>query len=132
MKWLSNHPDAFELVNLRWLESGHGPYLVRQDGCPPCEDRVPPEGRYFLMKDGVWLLNVTFCNLSPEERRRGLYDSVEEVFAAIERLGPRPVVDDRLPEGMSREAMIAGLEATAREFLDKSQHYPASPLSAYR
>ncbi|MCB1078132.1 MAG: hypothetical protein KDM63_15975 [Verrucomicrobiae bacterium] len=132
MKWLSNHPDAFELVNLRWHESGHGPYLIRQDGCPPCDDRVPPEGRYFLQKDGTWLLNVTFCNLSRDAQSQGLYNSIQEVFAIIETLDSHPKVDSTLPEGMSHEALISGMSQTAREFLDKSHHYPSAPLSAYR
>jgi hypothetical protein len=132
MKWLSNHPDAFELVNLRWHESGHGPYLIRQDGCPPCDTRVPPEGRYFLMKDGTWLLNITYCNLPRPEQARGLYESIQEVFATIEGLDSKPVVDSALPEGISHESLLSGMGQTAREFLDKSQHYPSSPLSAYR
>ena len=131
MKWLSNRREDFELVNLHWHEGGHGPYLIRQDGCPPCDDRVPPEGRYFLMKDGTWLLNITFCNLPREEQSRGIYESIPEVAATIDALGSRPSVNSRLPEGMSHEAMLAGLKAAAREFLDKSQHYPAAPLSQY-
>ncbi len=132
MKWLTNHPDDFEIVNLKWNDSGHGPYLVRQDGCPPCDDRVLPEGRYFLMKDGTWMLNVTFCNLSEPDRDRGLFESVTAVFATVESLPSSPAVDLHLPEGMSREAMIDGMSRTAREFLDKSHHYPAFRLDDLR
>jgi hypothetical protein len=128
MKRLTNRAEDMELVNLHWHADGHGPYLIRQDGRPPSVDRVLPEGRFFLMKDGTWLLNITFCNLPREAQSRGLYDSIPEVYATIESLGSDPVVDHHLPEGMSADAMLEGLRAAAREFLDKSQHYPATRL----
>ena len=132
VKWLSNHPNDFEIVNLKWNDSGHGPYLVRQDGCPPSDDSVPPEGRYFLMKDGTWMLNITFCNLAEKDRDRGLYATVEEIFTTIDSLESSPSVDLHLPEGMSRESMIEGMSRTAKEFLDKSRHYPAFRLDDLR
>lgn len=128
VKSLSNRPDDFEIVNLKWNDSGRGPYLVRQDGSPPSDERVLPEERFFLMKDGTWMLNVTFCNLPEKDRSRGIYQSVDEIFAIIGTLRSTPVVDDRLPEGMSAESLIAGMGRTAREFLDKSHGYPSFRL----
>ena len=76
------------------------------------------------------LLNITFCNLSDAEQRRGIFESIAEIYEVVSSLPSKPVCDPHLPEGMSNEEMLAKMGRKAREFLDKTRHLPASSLKA--
>jgi hypothetical protein len=72
---------------------------------------------FLLRNDGVWVLNVAVFSLSEQEQQRSLYQTSADVIKALESLRGEPVVEDKLPEGVSREEALAGAESTASRIL---------------
>ena len=111
MRTLTNDYHDFELVNLKFSESGRGPYSIRQDGVPSGAD-IQQEDRYLLRKDGVWVLNFRVFLLSEEDQQQFLYDSIGEVQGIIQNLSGKPTVEAGLPDGKSREELLQAADTT--------------------
>lgn len=109
MPAISHSVDRFKLLNLGYQPGGKGPYVIRQDGHRP-GSMTMEEHRFYLLKDGSWMLNYAFFLLPEDEQKRHLFESLQEVFAAIEDLaGKKVVVHDQLPEGATREKILASM-----------------------
>jgi hypothetical protein len=72
---------------------------------------------YLLRDDGVWVLNLAVFALTEKEQQRFLYPTSTEVMKALETLPGEPVVEDKLPEGVSAAEIMAGAESTASRIL---------------
>src|SRR6266481_3482922 len=92
MRTLTNDYNDCELLNLGYNTNGHGPYVVR--------------------KDGTWVLNVTVLTLPEKEQEQFIFQNAAELYATVEDLGGKPVVEDALPVGKSRAELDAAIETT--------------------
>lgn len=108
MSALANDYTRCELINLGYDSDGRGPYVIRQDGYPPNTMTFEVD-RYYLRRDGTWLINFAMFALSEREKEEFVYESVEAVIALLEGLTGDPAVEYRLPEDKS----IAELRAAA-------------------
>lgn len=121
MPVLSHQPDRFHLINLRLNRDGKGPYVIRQEGYPPGSMSMANH-RYFLLKDGSWMLNYAFFLLSEKEQEEHFLAELKDVFEAIDRLAGNPVVvHDELPEGTTKESILAGVRQTGNHLLTRLQ-----------
>jgi len=112
MRILSNDYKDCELLNLGTNKSGHGPYVIRQDGVPPGSSSSQ-EDRFLLRKDGTWVLNITAFTLpEKEQEQQFVFQSAAELYATIQELGGNPVVEAALPPGKSRAELNAAIETT--------------------
>jgi hypothetical protein len=111
MRILTNDYKDCELLNLATNRNGHGPYVVRQDGVPPDSSRSQ-EDRFLLRKDGTWVLNVTAFTLPEKEQEQFVFQNAAELYATVQELGGKPVVEDALPPGKSRAELDAAIETT--------------------
>ena len=111
MPAISNSLDRFKLLNLGYLRGGRGPYAIRQDGYAPGSMTLD-ENRFILMDDGSWMLNYRFFLLPEEEQEKQLFGSLPEVFEALDALaGKEVVVHDQLPNGATKEMVLARMRA---------------------
>jgi len=109
MSTISHAVDRFKLLNLGYLRGGKGPYVIRQDGYAP-GSMTMEEHRFYLLEDGSWMLNYAFFLLPAEEQEKHLFGSLNEVFKAIDDLaGKKVVVHDKLPDGATKEQILAGM-----------------------
>ena len=111
MRILTNSYNDCELLNLGTNKNGHGPYVVRQDGVPP-ESSSSQEDRFLLRKDGTWVLNITVFTLPEKEQEQFIFQNAAELYATVQELGGKPVVEDALPPGKSRAELNAAIETT--------------------
>jgi hypothetical protein len=117
MPTISHAVDQFKLVNLGFLRGGRGPYVIRQDGHPP-GSMTFEELRFFLLADGSWMLEYAFYLLPEEEQEKHLFGSLHDVFEVIDELAGKPVVvHDRLPEGVTREVILARMRETGNRLI---------------
>ena len=72
---------------------------------------------FLLRHDGVWVLNLAVFALTEAEQQRFLYATAVDVMKALDSLTGDPVVEDKLPEGVSRNELLAGAETTASRIL---------------
>ena len=72
MRILTNDYKDCELLNLGTNKSGHGPYVIRQDGVPP-GSLSSQEDRFLLRKDGTWVLNITAFTLPERSKSSSLF-----------------------------------------------------------
>jgi hypothetical protein len=109
MAAISHSVNQFKLLNLGYLRGGKGPYVIRQDGHAPGSITME-QHRFYLLDDGSWMLNYAFFLLPEEEQQQHLFGSLQEVFAAIDELaGKKVVVNDKLPEGATKEKIMASM-----------------------
>jgi hypothetical protein len=108
MRTLTNDYNDCELLNLGYNRNGHGPYVVRQDGVAP-ESLRTQEDRFYLRKDG---LNVTALTLPEKEQEQFIFENAAELYATVQDLGGKPVVEDTLPPGKSRAELDATIETS--------------------
>jgi hypothetical protein len=116
MPTISNNYQRCEMLNLGSGPGGRGPFAIRQEGSAPGSMSMKQE-RFLLRDDGVWVLNLTVFALSEAQQQRFLYPTAAHVMRALENLESDPVVDDRLPEGVSQSELLAGAENTASRLL---------------
>lgn len=117
MPLISHQPDRFQLINLRLNKDGKGPFMIRQEGYPPGSTNMANH-RYFLLKDGSWMLNYAFFLLDEKEQEEHFLPELEDVFEAIDKLaGKRVVVHDKLPEGSTKESILRGVRETGSHLL---------------
>ena len=128
MSAISHSIDKFKLLNLGYLRNGKGPYAIRQDGYAP-GSMTMDEHRFILMEDGSWMRNHAFFLLPEEEQEKALFGSLNEVFKAIDDLaGKDVVVRDDLPEGATKEKVIAGIRATESRLAKRIDEAKAGSL----
>ena len=112
MRILTNDYNDCELLNLGTNQSGHGPYVIRQDGVPPGSPSSQ-EDRFLLRKDGTRVLNITAFTLREKEQdQQFIFQNAAELYATVQELGGNPVVEDALPPGKSRAELNAAIETT--------------------
>lgn len=116
---LSHHPDRFQLVNLRLQKDGKGPYMIRQEGYAPGSTSMANH-RFFLLKDGTWLLNYAFFMLDEKEQETHFLADLEEVFETVDQLAGKSVVaQEKLPEGATKESIMQAVRQTGSRVLQR-------------
>jgi predicted component of type VI protein secretion system len=128
MRTLTNDYNDCELLNLGYNTNGHGPYVVRQDGVAPNSLRTQ-EDRFYLRKDGTWVLNVTVLTLPEKEQEQFIFQNAAELYATVEDLGGKPLVEDALPVGKSRAELDAAIETTISKFWSRISEARATRLT---
>ena len=107
MPALSNDPARCEVMNLSWEQTGHGPYLVRQEGYAPGSVDFRPQ-RFILQKDGCWLINLAFVMLPEAEQEGQLFHHLTNALILLGALSDKPVTaDDKLPQDTGAEEIMA-------------------------
>jgi len=96
MSALANDYQSCELINLGYDSDGRGPYVIRQEGYPPNTMTFEVD-RYYLRRDGTWLINLAMFALPENEKEDFVYESVEAVITLLEGLTGDPTVDYHLP-----------------------------------
>ena len=129
MQILTNACKDCVLLNLGTNKSGHGPYVIRQDGVPPGSSSSE-EGRFLLRKDGTWVLNITAFTLpEKEQEQQFIFQNPAELYATVQELGGNPVVEDKLPPGKSRVELNAAIETTISRVLSQVKEARAKRLT---
>jgi hypothetical protein len=111
MRNLTNDYRDCELLNLGYNRDGRGPYILRQEGVPP-DSVTAEEDRFLLRKDLTWVINLTVFTLPEKEQEQFIFKDIPEIYAAVEKLIGKPVVEDALPPGKSRAELSAAIETT--------------------
>lgn len=109
MRTLTNDSRDFLLVNLGFAASGRGPYSIRQDGAPP-GSLTQEEDRYFLRKDGTWVLNFVLY-LDESKVPEFLYENIVEAHERILTLTGKPTVCDDVPEGTTKADIMRAMDS---------------------
>ncbi|QIF03247.1 hypothetical protein [Roseimicrobium sp. ORNL1] len=110
MSALANDYTRCELINLGYDSDGRGPYVIRQEGYPPNTMTFEVD-RYYLRRDGTWLINLAMFALPEKEKDDFVYESVEAVIVLLEGLTGEPSVEYHLPEGKSIPELRAAAES---------------------
>jgi hypothetical protein len=116
MAAITNDYRRCEMLNLGSAPGGRGPFAIRQEGSAPGSMTLQQDP-YLLRNDGVWVLNLTVFASPEEEQKRFLYATSAEVMQALDGLSGDPVVQDKLPEGVSRAELLAAAENFASRIL---------------
>lgn len=116
MPTISNDYSRCEMMNLASAPNGRGPFVIRQEGSPPGSMSMKQDP-FLLRNDGVWVLNLIVFSLPEQEQQRYIYQTSADVMKALDSLQGDPVVDARLPEGVSQAELLAGVENTASRLL---------------
>lgn len=117
MAAVANDRARFEVLNLGWASSGHGPYLVRQRGYAPGDPQMQ-DGNFVLLKKGNWVLNLLFALLPEKEQEEHLFHSLAELGIFLDAQTARPVVvDNQLPAGMEAAELIQRFETCTNRIL---------------
>jgi hypothetical protein len=116
MPTITNNYHRCEMLNLGSAPGGRGPFAIRQEGSPP-GSMTMKQDLFLLRHDGVWVLNLAVFSLSEAEQQRFLYATAVDVMKALENLRGDPVVEDKMPEGVSKSDLLAGAESTASRLL---------------
>ncbi|WP_009959233.1 hypothetical protein [Verrucomicrobium spinosum] len=112
MPTLSNSYDCCQLLNLGVGPQGRGPFLIRQQGSAPGSMTLD-QMRYFLRKDGTWVLSLAVYVLSDaEQEEHYLYPTSADATTLLSSLAGDPVVDDTLPPDKSAEELILAAQKT--------------------
>jgi hypothetical protein len=127
MPSITNDYTRCEMLNLASAPGGRGPFVIRQHGSAP--DSMTLQQEVFLLRnDGVWVLNFSVFALTEDGQKSFMYDSAAQVVQALEMLQGDPVVEGKLPEGVSREELLAGAERTASRLLGALRNAKAVPM----
>ena len=120
MPTLTNFADHCDLINLRLTAGKSGPYALRQVGTAPGSTTLQQDP-FFLRKDGVWVINLTVFSLPEKEiQEKFLFRDIPEMFSVIETLSGKPlVVEDKLPEGRSKEEILASIRTAANTLISR-------------
>ena len=128
MSALSNDPTRCEVINLGWASSGHGPFLIRQEGHAPGGEGFQSQ-HYILQKDGRWLLNLKYGMLSEQEQENALFHHLPEVMSLLDRICSLPVqADARLPANCNPSEILASFERCTHRILKGMRSGTVSPL----
>lgn len=127
MPAISNDYTRCEMLNLASAPGGRGPFVIRQLGSAPGSMTLREES-FLLRDDGVWVINLAVFALKDDEQLRFTYPSSAEVIKALEQLQGSPAVEGQLPEGVSREELLAAAERTASRLLNGLRNAQAVPM----
>jgi hypothetical protein len=105
------HISGLRVAESRIQQKRAGPYVIRQDGIPPGSLEAQ-EDRFLLRKDGIWVLNITVYTLSEKEQEQFIFQDAAELYATVEKLYGKPVVEAALPPGKSRVELLAAINTT--------------------
>jgi hypothetical protein len=108
---LTNDFIDFHLIDLGYNTHGHGPFILRQEGMAPNSPDLYDD-RFLLRRDGTWVINLTFFQLSEADQQAFVFKDIPEVWATVEALPGTPVIEAHLPPGKSRAELLAGAQAT--------------------
>lgn len=112
MPTLTNSYDNCQLLNVGDGPQGRGPFLIRQQGSAPGSMTLD-QNRYFLRKDGIWVLSLAVYILSDAEQEKGfLYPTSTDAMNQLSSLTGDPVVDETLPPDKSAEELMRAAEKT--------------------
>ena len=111
MPTLSNSYDRCQLLNLGVGLQGRGPYLIRQQGSAPGSITLTQD-RFFLRKDGTWVLSLAVYILTDEEKEQFLYTSSADATERLSTLSGDPVVEATVPTDKSPEELMRAAEVT--------------------
>lgn len=112
MPTLTNSYDNCQLLNVGDGPQGRGPFIIRQQGSAPGSMTLD-QNRYFLRKDGTWVLSLAVYILSEAEQEINfLYSTSADAMKQLSSLTGDPVVDDTLPPDKSAEELIRAAEKT--------------------
>jgi hypothetical protein len=125
---ITNACQDCELVNLGYNKEGRGPYILRQDGVPP-DSMNARAYRFLLRKDLTWVINLAVFALPEKELEKFIFQDAAELYAAVEKLAGKPVVEDALPPGKSREELSVAIETTAFKLWSRIRDARATRLS---
>lgn len=117
MPTLSNDYNRCELYNVASAPNGRGPFFIRQLGTSPGNLSVSNDP-YLLRKDGVWVLTLRVYTLTEEEREQFMYASAAEVMQVLDGLEGPPVIEDHLPEGLTRQEILSKAETAISRLMD--------------
>jgi diacylglycerol kinase (ATP) len=131
MRVLTNMYQDCELLNLGFNKNGRGPYVLRQDGIPP-DSLEELEDRFLLRKDGTWVLNITVYTLSEKEQEQFIFQDAAELYATVEKLYGKPVVEAELPPGKSRAELLAAINTTISKVWSRMREARATRSGATR
>jgi hypothetical protein len=128
MRTLTNNYRDCELLNLSYNKDGRGPYVLRQDGVPP-DSASPREYRFLLRKDLTWVLNLSVFALPEKELENFIFKDAAELYAVVENLGGKPVVEDALPPGKSHAELSAAIDITTSKLWSRIRDARATRLT---
>ncbi len=128
MRILTNMHQDCEMLNLGFNKNGRGPYVLRQDGVPP-DSLQAEEDRFLLRKDGTWVLNITVYALPEKEQEQFIFQDAAEMYATVEKLVGKPVVEDALPPGKSRAELLAAVDTTISKVWSRMRQARATRLT---
>ncbi len=111
MSRLVNDYRCCILLNLGYGPHGRGPFIIRQEGYPPGSMTFEID-RYYLRRDGTWMVNLAVFVLPEEEKHDFIHGTIEEAIALLEGLIGVPVVHSSLPEDISTEELTLAARAT--------------------
>ncbi len=89
--------------------NGRGPFFIRQLGTSPGNLSISNDP-YLLRKDGVWVLNLRVFSLSEAEQSEFIYATTAEVMQMLDGLEGPPVIEDQVPDGMTRQELLSKAE----------------------
>lgn len=110
MATLSNDYSRCELYNAASAPNGRGPFFIRQLGRSPGSTSLENDP-FLLRKDGVWVLNLRVYTLSETEQQQFMYNTMAEVMQVLDSLEGPPVIEEQLPEGVTRQEILSKAEA---------------------
>jgi hypothetical protein len=126
MATLTNDYNRCELYNVASAPTGRGPFFIRQLGTSPGNISISNDP-YLLRKDGVWVLTLRVYTLSEAEQQQFMYDTAAEVMQVLDGLDGPPVIEDQLPEGITRQEILSKAEtAISRLMSGMKQAKPCS------
>jgi len=117
MATITNDYNRCELYNVGSAPNGRGPFFIRQLGTSPGNVSVSNDP-YLLRKDGVWVLTLRVYTLSEEEREQFMYASAAEVMQVLDGLDGPPVIEDQLPEGITRQEVLSKAETAISRLMN--------------
>jgi hypothetical protein len=127
MPAISNDYTRCQMLNLASGPHGRGPFVIRQEGSPP-DSTTLQQDPFLLRDDGVWVINLTVFSLKEEEQKRFIYPTSVDVIKALDSLHGDPVVEAKLPEGVSKAQLLAALETTASRLLHGLKNAKPVPM----
>jgi hypothetical protein len=127
MPALSNDYNRCNLYNIGTAPNGRGPFFIRQLATSPGSTSLSNDP-YLLRNDGVWVLTLRVYTLTEEEQRRFIYDSAADVMKVLDALEGQPVVEDQLPEGMSRQEILDKAETILTRMVQAMKQAKACSL----
>lgn len=127
MATISNDYNRCELYNVASAPNGRGPFFIRQLGNSPGNASLSNDP-YLLRKDGVWVLTLRVYTLSEADQQQFMYDTAAEVMQVLDGLDGPPVIEDQLPEGITRQEILSKAETAISRLMNAMKQAKPCPL----